>query len=52
MSSHGRDDDKFEPAIAPLAPKVILQEEGQVEVSASPAFQCLDEVSEDGDTMS
>ena len=38
------DDEKYEPAIAPLAPKVILQEESQVEVSASPAFQCLDEV--------
>lgn len=52
MSTSGEssDDDPMyaqydEPAIAPLAPKVILQEEGQVEVSASPAFQCLDEVS-------
>ena len=48
MSTSGESSDgeaeQYEPAIAPLAPKVILQEEGQVEVSASPAFQCLDEV--------
>ncbi|XP_072181857.1 coiled-coil domain-containing protein 146-like [Diadema setosum] len=49
MSSQDRrDDESYEPAIAPLAPKVILQEEGQVEVSASPAFQCLDELFQDG----
>ena len=30
--------------ISALPPKVIQQEESQVEVSASPAFQCLDEV--------
>lgn len=30
--------------ISALPPKVIHQEESQVEVSASPAFQCLDEV--------
>ncbi|XP_033110097.1 coiled-coil domain-containing protein 146-like [Anneissia japonica] len=35
-------------AIAPVAPKVFLQEEGQVEVSASPAFQCLDELFQQG----
>ena len=49
MSTSGESSDgepeAMELAIAPLAPKVILQEEGQVEVSASPAFQCLDEVS-------
>lgn len=43
-TAESSDDEPYEPAIAPLAPKVILQEEGQVEVSASPAFQCLDEV--------
>ena len=35
----------YSPAIAPLSPKVLKQEENQVEVSSSPAFQCLDEVS-------
>lgn len=30
--------------ISAVAPKVVHQEESQVEVSASPAFQCLDEV--------
>ena len=30
--------------ISALPPKVVQQEESQVEVSASPAFQCLDEV--------
>lgn len=30
--------------ISAVPPKVIHQEESQVEVSASPAFQCLDEV--------
>ncbi|CAH1265235.1 Hypp3141 [Branchiostoma lanceolatum] len=34
-----------EPLIAPLAPRVVPLEESQVEVSASPAFQVLDEVS-------
>ncbi|XP_038067979.1 coiled-coil domain-containing protein 146-like [Patiria miniata] len=49
MSKDGSsDDEKYEPAIAPLAPKVILQEESQVEVSASPAFQCLDELFQQG----
>ncbi|XP_054752363.1 coiled-coil domain-containing protein 146-like [Lytechinus pictus] len=45
---HHNGDELYEPAIAPLAPKVILQEEGQVEVSASPAFQCLDELFQEG----
>ena len=31
--------------ISALAPRVGSQEENAVEVSASPAFQCLDEVS-------
>ena len=35
---------EYEPPISAIPPKVVLQEEGQVEVSASPAFQCLDEV--------
>ena len=30
--------------ISALAPVVRIQEESQVEVSASPAFQCLEEV--------
>ncbi|XP_070559070.1 coiled-coil domain-containing protein 146-like [Ptychodera flava] len=37
-----------ETAIVPVAPKVVLQEESQVEVSASPAFQCLDELFKEG----
>lgn len=39
---------KYAPAISALPPRVIQQEESQVEVSASPAFQCLEEV---GTTM-
>ncbi len=35
----------YVPAISAQPPKVVQQEEGQMEVSASPAFQCLDEVS-------
>ena len=35
---------KYAPAISALPPKVVQQEESQVEVSSSPAFQCLDEV--------
>ena len=42
-------DDEFPqdnaPPISALPPRVILQEESQMEVSASPAFQCLDDVS-------
>ena len=38
-------EEEYMPAIAALPPKVVKQEENQVEVSASPAFQCLDEVS-------
>ena len=30
--------------LSAIPPKVIHQEESQAEVSASPAFQCLDEV--------
>ena len=35
---------KYTQAITALPPRVVQQEESQVEVSASPAFQCLDEV--------
>ena len=31
--------------ISALPPRVVQQEESQMEVSASPAFQCLDDVS-------
>lgn len=34
----------YSSAISAVAPKVFQQEESQVEVSSSPAFQCLDEV--------
>lgn len=46
-SDDGREkgQDEYEPAISAKPPKVHLQEESQVEVSASPAFQCLDDVS-------
>lgn len=37
-------EEEYTPAISALPPKVVKQEENQVEVSASPAFQCLDEV--------
>ncbi len=32
-------------AISAVAPKVLDQDEGQVEISSTPAFQCLEEVS-------
>lgn len=35
----------FQPPISALPPRVSLMEESQMEVSASPAFQCLDDVS-------
>lgn len=35
---------KYTQALSALPPRVVQQEESQVEVSASPAFQCLDEV--------
>lgn len=38
----------YSPAIAPLPPRVSKIEESQVEVSASPAFQCLDELFQEG----
>ena len=40
-------DDDVEEYVTPISalpPRVVLQEENQVEVSSSPAFQCLDEV--------
>ena len=36
---------EYSAPICAVPPRVMLQEEGQVEVSASPAFQCLDDVS-------
>ncbi len=47
MSDYGGDDSQPDYAlpISALPPKVIPQEESQMEVSASPAFQCLDDVS-------
>ncbi|XP_074646441.1 coiled-coil domain-containing protein 146-like [Tubulanus polymorphus] len=41
-------EDDYEPAISAVPPKVVLQEESQVEVSASPAFQCLDDLFQEG----
>lgn len=38
------DSDDFSPTIVALPPKVMKQEESQIEVSFSPAFQCLEEV--------
>lgn len=35
---------KYTQALSALPPRIVQQEESQVEVSASPAFQCLDEV--------
>lgn len=35
---------KYTQPLTALPPRVVQQEESQVEVSASPAFQCLDEV--------
>ena len=40
-----REDAEYTPTISALPPRVMMQEENQVEVSASPAFQCLDDVS-------
>lgn len=39
----GSEGQAIEPAIWAVAPK-LNQEQGPVDVSASPAFQCLDEV--------
>ena len=36
---------EYVPPISAQPPKVVKQEDSHVEVSASPAFQCLDEVS-------
>ena len=36
---------EYSAPISAVPPRVMLQEEGQMEVSASPAFQCLDDVS-------
>lgn len=42
---YDEEDDAHVAPIAALPPKVVLQEESQMEVSSSPAFQCLDDVS-------
>ncbi|XP_060560310.1 coiled-coil domain-containing protein 146-like [Ruditapes philippinarum] len=42
------DNMEYAAPISALPPKVIHQEESQVEVSASPAFQCLDELFHEG----
>lgn len=39
---------KYTQALSALPPRVVQQEESQVEVSASPAFQCLDELFQEG----
>ena len=39
------DTPEYAPPISAVPPRVIMQEESQMEVSASPAFQCLDDVS-------
>merc|ERR1711963_118039 len=41
-------DEEYSPAISALPPRIVKQEENQVEVSASPAFQCLDELFQEG----
>lgn len=35
----------YQPPISAIPPRVTLTEESAMEVSASPAFQCLDDVS-------
>jgi len=40
--------EEYHPVISALPPRIIKQEENQVEVSASPAFQCLDELFQEG----
>lgn len=39
------EENAYQPAISAIPPRVTLTEESQMEVSASPAFQCLDDVS-------
>ncbi|CAD5119583.1 DgyrCDS8185 [Dimorphilus gyrociliatus] len=41
-------EDEYQPPLSAIPPKVILQEEGQAEVSSSPAFQCLDDLFQEG----
>ena len=36
---------EYTPPLSAVPPRVMPQEESQIEVSASPAFQCLDDVS-------
>lgn len=47
-ADEGGDPLEYEVPISALPPKVLPREESQVEVSASPAFSCLDELFQDG----
>ncbi|KAH9508117.1 hypothetical protein Btru_054756 [Bulinus truncatus] len=42
------DAEECSPPIAALPPKITKQEENQVEISSSPAFQCLEELFQEG----
>lgn len=44
IDDQGEEDNFYQRPISALAPRLGNQEENAVEVSASPAFQCLDEV--------
>jgi hypothetical protein len=44
MANFIEEPQKYTQALSALPPRIVQQEESQVEVSASPAFQCLDEV--------
>ena len=41
----GEQSTEYNAPISALPPRVVPQEESQMEVSSSPAFQCLDDVS-------
>ena len=43
-STHTSEFDRNNRVIAAIAPKVVQQDDSQVEVSSTPAFQCLEEV--------
>ncbi|XP_013065193.2 coiled-coil domain-containing protein 146-like [Biomphalaria glabrata] len=42
------DAEEYSPPIAALPPKISKQEENQVEISSSPAYQCLEELFQEG----
>ncbi|XP_059175835.1 coiled-coil domain-containing protein 146-like [Physella acuta] len=42
------ENEEYTEVISALPPKIIKQEESQVEVSSSPAFQCLDQLFQEG----